>query len=104
MTETKTSPLFRWLPSLTDVAFLLPLILLFAGLEGVRTMLGDGDTGWHLRIGEWILAHHQMTRWICSPSPSQEPRFCLGMAVGRVLRGAVPALGPGERWCWRACW
>src|SRR5258708_39858906 len=62
MTETKTNPLFRLLPSLTDVAFLLPLMFLFGGLNGVRTMLGDGDTGWHVRTGEWILAHHQIPR------------------------------------------
>ncbi len=62
MTETKTNPILRLLPSLTDVAFLLPLILLFAGLRGVRTLLGDGDTGWHVRIGEWILAHGQVPR------------------------------------------
>lgn len=62
MTETKTNPIIRLLPSLTDVAFLLPLILLFTGLRGVRTLLGDGDTGWHVRIGEWILAHGQVPR------------------------------------------
>ena len=62
MTETKTNPILRLLPSLTDVAFLFPLILLFAGLRGVRTMLSDGDTGWHVRIGEWILAHGQVPR------------------------------------------
>src|ERR1700674_2051509 len=60
MTSPKPNPILRVLPSLTDVAFLLPLILLFAGLEGVRTMLGDGDTGWHVRIGEWTLAPGQV--------------------------------------------
>jgi hypothetical protein len=62
MTETKTNPIVRLLPSMTDVAFLLPLIFLFGGLRGVRTLLSDGDTGWHVRIGEWILAHHQAPR------------------------------------------
>ena len=62
MTETKTNPIVRLLPSLTDIAFLLPVILLFAGLRGIRTLLGDGDTGWHVRIGEWILAHGQVPR------------------------------------------
>jgi hypothetical protein len=57
MTETKTNPILRLLPSLTDVAFLLPLIFMFGGLNGARTMLGDGDTGWHIRAGEWILAN-----------------------------------------------
>ncbi len=28
----------------------------------MRTLLGDGDTGWHVRIGEWILAHGQVPR------------------------------------------
>jgi len=60
MTQTKTNPILRLMPSLTDVAFLIPLILLFGGLEGVRNMLGDGDTGWHIRIGDWILAHRQV--------------------------------------------
>src|ERR1019366_2961095 len=49
----------RFLPSLTDLAFLMPIILIFTKLSGARTLLGDGDTGWHIRTGEWILAHHQ---------------------------------------------
>ncbi len=44
-------------PSLTDAAFILPLIFLYLRLEGAQTLLGDGDTGWHLRTGEWILAN-----------------------------------------------
>jgi hypothetical protein len=47
----------RLLPSMTDLAFLMPLVFLFAGMQGTHTMLGDGDTGWHLRTGQWILAH-----------------------------------------------
>lgn len=58
MANSKINPLLRLFPSLTDVAFLLPLVLLFGRLDGVKTMLGDGDTGWHVRTGEWILAHH----------------------------------------------
>jgi hypothetical protein len=50
----------RFLPSLTDIAFLMPLFFLFVKLQGARTLLGDGDTGWHVRTGEWILAHHQV--------------------------------------------
>jgi len=47
----------RFLPSLTDLAFLMPLIFLFLKLDGARTLLGDGDTGSHVRTGEWIMAH-----------------------------------------------
>ena len=52
--------LFHLMPSLTDVAFVIPLVFLFSRLDGVRTMLGDGDTGWHIRTGEWILANHRI--------------------------------------------
>ncbi|HEY3836616.1 MAG TPA: hypothetical protein VGL72_08590 [Bryobacteraceae bacterium] len=50
----------RFLPSLTDVAFILPLIFQFNQLGGAPSLLGDGDTGWHLRTGEWIMAHGQI--------------------------------------------
>src|SRR5579872_2789185 len=46
----------RVFPSLGDVAFLMPLVFLFAGLEGAHSLLSDGDTGWHIRAGQWMLA------------------------------------------------
>ncbi|MGC8794451.1 MAG: hypothetical protein ACP5U2_13785, partial [Bryobacteraceae bacterium] len=57
MRKRDISVALRWFPSLTDAMFLLPLVLLYLRLEGARTMLGDGDIGWHLRTGEWILAN-----------------------------------------------
>jgi len=48
----------RLLPSLTDFAFLTPIVFLFARMGGLQTLLGDCDTGWHIRTGEWILTHH----------------------------------------------
>jgi hypothetical protein len=56
----KVPAVARFLPSLTDLAFLMPLIFVFLRLGGARALLGDGDTGWHVRTGEWILAHHQV--------------------------------------------
>ncbi len=50
----------RVLPSLTDLAFLLPLFLLFGLLPGTQVLLADGDTGWHIRTGEWILQHRMI--------------------------------------------
>ncbi len=47
----------RFLPSLTDVVILFPLLFLLLKMQGVSTLLGDGDTGWHIRTGEWILQH-----------------------------------------------
>src|SRR5579862_1867547 len=57
MQRTGTFSPIRLLPSMADVAFLMPLAFLFGGMKGARTLLSDGDTGWHLRTGEWILAH-----------------------------------------------
>ena len=47
----------KWLPSLADFAFLTPIVLLFGRLQGVKTLLGDCDTGWHIRTGEWIVSN-----------------------------------------------
>jgi len=48
----------KLLPSLADIAFLMPMALLFGRMGGLIALLGDCDTGWHIRTGEWILAHH----------------------------------------------
>ena len=50
----------RLVPSLTDFAFLMPIVFLFGRMEGMQTLLGDCDTGWHIRTGQWILANHQV--------------------------------------------
>ena len=60
MSQPKPNPFFRLMPSLTDIAFLMPVVFLFTRMQGVRSLLGDGDTGWHIRTGEWIMAHHQV--------------------------------------------
>ncbi|HLK18468.1 MAG TPA: hypothetical protein VKT81_05905 [Bryobacteraceae bacterium] len=60
VTVNKTNPIVRVLPSMTDLAFLMPILFLFTRLDGAKTMLGDGDTGWHIRTGQWILAHGQV--------------------------------------------
>src|SRR5690348_18242478 len=59
--EAKNSNIaVRLLPSLTDFAFLMPIVLLFGRMEGMQTLLGDCDTGWHIRTGQWIIANHQV--------------------------------------------
>ena len=57
MNQIKTNPLVRLLPSLTDVAFLMPVVFLFTRMDGLRSLLGDGDTGFHIRAGDWIRTH-----------------------------------------------
>ena len=48
----------KLLPSMADIAFLMPVVFLFGRMDGLMTLLGDCDTGWHIRTGQWILAHH----------------------------------------------
>lgn len=43
------------LPSLSDCLFLALLAWLFAAGSGWSGLLADGDTGWHIRTGEFIL-------------------------------------------------
>ncbi|HEX3748473.1 MAG TPA: hypothetical protein VHW09_31315 [Bryobacteraceae bacterium] len=47
----------KFLPSLTDFAFLLPIAFLFGRMDGVQTLLSDCDTGWHIRTGDWMLTN-----------------------------------------------
>jgi hypothetical protein len=51
------------LPSVPDLIFIAFLIWLFAAGEfGWAGLLSDGDTGWHIRTGEFILDSHQVPR------------------------------------------
>jgi len=60
MSKNKISPVLRFFPSMTDFAFLMPIIFIFQGMHGAKTLLGDCDTGWHVRTGEWIMSHGQV--------------------------------------------
>ena len=60
MVAPKPHFVVRLLPSLPDVAFLMPLAFLFLRMGGAAGMLGDGDTGWHVKTGEWILANRRI--------------------------------------------
>src|SRR5438105_13567515 len=56
----RVNPFVRVLPSLTDMAVILAIVFLFALMGGTHSLLGDGDTGWHIRTGQWILANHRV--------------------------------------------
>src|SRR6266568_891621 len=43
------------IPSLSDLASLTPILVLFWCTTGLGWLLTDSDTGWHIRTGEWIL-------------------------------------------------
>lgn len=47
----------RLFPSLTDLIFLLPAVFILSIQQGTKVLLADGDTGWHIRTGQWILEH-----------------------------------------------
>jgi hypothetical protein len=66
----------RLLPSFTDVVILFPLLFMMLRMQGVATLLGDGDTGWHIRTGEWIIQNRQVPHNdIFSFSKSGQPWF-----------------------------
>ena len=61
-TYTAHTRVIRLFPSLVDFAFILPIFLLFRFLSGTKRLLTDGDTGWHIRTGQWILQHGAVPR------------------------------------------
>jgi hypothetical protein len=66
----------RFLPSLSDLAFLMPILVLFWCTTGVGWLLTDSDTGWHIRTGEWILENGRVpTADIFSFTRAGEPWF-----------------------------
>ena len=83
----------KLLPSLADFAFLMPLVFLFGRLEGTKNLLLDSDTGWHIRSGEWIIAHGWVpTRDIFSFSKPGAPWFAWEW-LSDVLFARLNALG-----------
>jgi hypothetical protein len=56
----------RWarvfVPTLSDLFFLAILVWLFmsSGAAGWQGLLLDGDAGWHIRTGQYILDHHNV--------------------------------------------
>jgi hypothetical protein len=50
-----------WAPSLADVLFIALFAWLLAG-SGAEGLLSDGDVGWHIRAGDYILEHRSVPR------------------------------------------
>jgi hypothetical protein len=48
------------IPSFSDLFFLAAMAFLFMGAYGWTGLLADGDAGWHIRTGEYILDHHSV--------------------------------------------
>jgi hypothetical protein len=76
MDKQRSQFALRLMPSFTDFAFLMPVVFLFGRMEGVKTLLSDCDTGWHIRTGEWIFANHAIpARDMFSFSKPGDPWF-----------------------------
>jgi hypothetical protein len=60
--RTSLSISHLWVPSLTDLSFVLPTLVLFWCTTGVGWLLTDSDTGWHIRTGDWILTTRLIPR------------------------------------------
>lgn len=77
--EQRQPPLGRWVslvPSISDLAFLMPILVLFWCTTGVHWLLTDSDTGWHIRTGEWILKSGRIpTTDLFSFTKSGQPWF-----------------------------
>ena len=80
-------------PSLLDVFFLALLVAAFAHPDGMRSLLSDGDTGWHLRTGETILETGRVpVRDPFSFSRAGQPWFAWEWLADVVM---------AETWRWR---
>jgi hypothetical protein len=95
-------------PSLLDIFFATLLLTAFAHQQGLRSLLADGDTGWHIRTGELVLATgHAPVADPFSFSRPRKPWFawewladvvfaltwrCHGLAGVAALAGSVLAL------------
>jgi hypothetical protein len=64
-------------PSFADCFFVAILVWLFVcGASGWKSLLMDGDTGWHIRAGEYMLANHAVpTHDLFSFSRPGQPWF-----------------------------
>ena len=89
----------RWarllIPSLSDLFFLAILVWLFmsSGAAGWQGLLADGDVGWHIRTGEYILDHHAVPHQdLYSFSKPGAPWFAWewGSDVFRMARTGLP--------------
>ena len=65
-----------FIPSLSDFFFFAVTLWMFFSGKGWNQLLMDGDTGWHIRTGEYILDHHAVpTSDLFSFSKAGEPWF-----------------------------
>jgi hypothetical protein len=65
----------RLAPTLPDLFFALFLVARFGRTDCWQALLGDGDTGWHIRTGEYILEHGVPAHDLFSFSRAGQPWY-----------------------------
>jgi hypothetical protein len=93
MKDARHSVAIKFLPSLADFAFLMPIAFIFGRMAGMGALLADCDTGWHIRTGEWIATHHWVPSTdLFSYSKAGAPWFAWEWGSDLVMAG-INALG-----------
>jgi hypothetical protein len=93
------SPRYRrpWRPTLGELVMVFPAVAVALHPSGLGVLLNDGDTGWHIRTGEWILANGGVPRTdLFSFTKPGEPWFAwewLWDAGAALLHGAFGLTG-----------
>jgi len=82
-------------PSFSDCFFIALIVWLFMyGASGWISLLGDGDTGWHIRTGQYILQTHSVpTRDLFSYSKPSAPWFAWEWLTDVIYAVAFQAAG-----------
>ncbi len=94
MSHDRTEQNSRWVPSLSEIVFVSVLAWLFLSGPGAMALLGDGDTGWHIRTGEYILANHSLPRQdLFSFSRAGQPWFAWEWLSDVIFAGLHKAGG-----------
>jgi hypothetical protein len=77
------------LPSIPDVLFIVMVVILFMTGSGWSALLADGDTGWHIRTGEFILQRHAVpTRDLFSYTAPNTPWYAWEWLSDVIFAGA----------------
>ena len=94
----------RLAPTLPDLFFGLLIVALFGRPYCWQALLGDGDTGWHIRTGEYILAHGVPARDLFSFSRAGQPWYAWEWLSDAIF-AQLHAGGVLKGWrCWARCW
>jgi hypothetical protein len=75
-------------PSIPDIFFVVLIVIVFMAGSGWSMLLGDGDTGWHIRTGEFILQHHNVpTRDLFSYTVPDTPWYAWEWLADIIFAG-----------------